>query len=185
MGANPSLPAKLTLSLKFEYIQMLAFQPQSVVTDLPFRIESICVDSEQLLIGGANGEHIHSLSLVNICIGTLLVFKVPSTSHDTTSSSFLQPVLVETRKQFTRKSIDQMCIVRELDLLCVLSDATIHLYDSKTLLLKSQLGRTRGATAFAMHRCIEITKPSIPIAVDSSDSTSGIPIIHGIKNDYQ
>jgi hypothetical protein len=68
----------------------------------------------------------YKLSPLLTVAGTLLVF--------TNQQDDQLPVLTETRKQLTKRSIDQLAFIRELDFLVVLSgNWTYHLVSQRVL----------------------------------------------------
>ncbi|KAJ1975589.1 Vacuolar morphogenesis protein 6 [Dimargaris cristalligena] len=64
--------------------------------------------------------------------------------------------LVEVKKNFTRRTIEQLDVIKEAGLLVVLSDGYVHLFDLAILSHNTQLQNTRGATALAVHTGIEM-----------------------------
>ena len=64
-------------------------------------------------------------------------------------------VPVQQLKGFARKSIDQLEIITELDMIFALVDGVVCLYDLETLALRSSLARTKGASCFLVSRVIE------------------------------
>ncbi|SJX63147.1 related to Vam6/Vps39-like protein involved in vacuolar morphogenesis [Sporisorium reilianum f. sp. reilianum] len=70
---------------------------------------------------------------------------------------------VQTAAQFSRRSIDQLGVIKEANLLVSLSDGYVSLHDLSTLELRSQLVQTRGATTFGVDTSIQKrVAPQIP-----------------------
>lgn len=68
-----------------------------------------------------------------------------------------------TAAQFSKRSIDQLGVIKEANLLVSLSDGYVSLHDLSTLELRSQLVQTKGATTFSVDTSIQKrVAPQIP-----------------------
>ena len=74
-----------------------------------------------------------------------------SVSEDKLSAS--EPI--QTSPQFSKRSIDQLGVIKEANLLVSLSDGYVSLHDLSTLELRSQLMQTKGATTFMVDTSIQ------------------------------
>lgn len=70
---------------------------------------------------------------------------------------------IQTAPQFSKRSIDQLGVIKEANLLISLSDGFVSLHDLATLELRSQLLQTKGATTFGVDTSIQKrVAPQIP-----------------------
>ncbi|KAL1915253.1 uncharacterized protein VTP21DRAFT_7529 [Calcarisporiella thermophila] len=120
-----------------------AFQVSTALDKLPVKIESIFAYGDRLLVGTANGQ--------------LYVYEVkePLVVGDDVEVSV---TLLETKKSFSRRPIEQMDIIKEIDALVSLSDGLISLHDLRTLTLRNHLTKTRGANIFCLNTCVEMSE---------------------------
>ncbi|CDS07231.1 hypothetical protein LRAMOSA01180 [Lichtheimia ramosa] len=124
-----------------------AFQVTTVV-DKVNRIESIFAHSDRLLIGTA--------------VGQLLVYdiKEPLVADD---NEVPEVTLVNTVKNFSKRPIEQLDIIKEIDCLVSLSDGLVSLHDLRTFDLRMTLAKTKGANMFAIQTMVERSKDHIPV----------------------
>ncbi|KAF1804913.1 CNH domain-containing protein [Mucor lusitanicus] len=125
-----------------------AFQVTTVVDKLT-RIESIFAHGDRLLIGTG--------------VGQLLVYdtKEPLFADD---NQVPEVTLVQTIKQFSKKPIEQLDIIKEIDVLVSLSDGLVSLHDLRTFELRMALGKTKGANLFAIQTMVEMSpEEQIPV----------------------
>ncbi|KAL7310879.1 Vacuolar morphogenesis protein 6 [Mucor circinelloides] len=125
-----------------------AFQVTTVV-DKMTRIESIFAHGDRLLIGTG--------------VGQLLVYdtKEPLFADD---NQVPEVTLVQTIKQFSKKPIEQLDIIKEIDVLVSLSDGLVSLHDLRTFELRMALGKTKGANLFAIQTMVEMSpEEQIPV----------------------
>ncbi|KAI7848688.1 CNH domain-containing protein [Circinella umbellata] len=124
-----------------------AFQVTTVV-DKVNRIESIFAHGDRLLIGTG--------------VGQLLVYdiKEPLVADD---NEVPEVTLSNTIKQFSKRPIEQLDIIKEIDVLVSLSDGLVSLHDLRTFELRMALGKTKGANLFAIQTMVEMTSDQIPV----------------------
>ncbi|CAO3612687.1 unnamed protein product [Cunninghamella echinulata] len=123
-----------------------AFQVTTVV-DKVNRIELIFAHGDCLLIGTG--------------VGHLLEYdiKEPLVADD---NEVPEVTLVNTHKTFSRRPIEQLDIIKEIDVLVSLSDGLISLHDLRTFELRMPLGKTKGANLFAVQTMVEMNQDQIP-----------------------
>ncbi|KAI7903046.1 CNH domain-containing protein [Cokeromyces recurvatus] len=125
-----------------------AFQVTTVVDKLT-RIESIFAHGDRLLIGTG--------------VGHLLVYdiKEPLVADD---NEIPEVTLFQTIKTFSKRPIEQLDIIKEIDVLVSLSDGLVSLHDLRTFELRMALGKTKGANLFAIQTMVEMTpEEQIPV----------------------
>ncbi|GAA5808870.1 hypothetical protein MFLAVUS_002269 [Mucor flavus] len=125
-----------------------AFQVTTVVDRLT-RIESIFAHGDRLLIGTG--------------VGQLLVYdtKEPLVADD---NEVPEVTLVQTIKTFSKRPIEQLDIIKEIDVLVSLSDGLVSLHDLRTFELRMALGKTKGANLFAIQTMVEMSpEEQIPV----------------------
>ncbi|SOV08962.1 related to Vam6/Vps39-like protein involved in vacuolar morphogenesis [Ustilago sp. UG-2017a] len=145
-----------------------AFDSSPLLTGIKGKPESIIVHGAKLFVGTSTG----SLSIYRT--------DQPESQQDAASSSTSPtkpPSILSTRSgirlpklppsipvqaaaQFSKRSIDQLGIIKEANLLISLSDGYVSLHDLSTLELQSQLGQTKGATTFGIDTSIQ--KRAVP-----------------------
>ncbi|CAO3593293.1 unnamed protein product [Absidia cylindrospora] len=123
-----------------------AFQVTTVV-DKVSRIESIFAHGDRLLIGTG--------------IGHLLEYdiKEPLVADE---NEVPEVTLVNTHKSFAKRPIEQLDIIKEIDVLVSLSDGLVSLHDLRTFELRMPLGKTKGANLFTIQTMVEMTEDQIP-----------------------
>ncbi|KAG0169936.1 Vacuolar morphogenesis protein 6 [Apophysomyces sp. BC1034] len=127
-----------------------AFQVTTVV-DKVNRIESIFAHGDRLLIGTG--------------IGQLLVYdtKEPLVADD---NEVPEVTLVQTIKNFSKRPIEQLDIIKEIDMLVSLSDGLVSLHDLRTFELRMALGKTKGANLFAIQTMVEMSpEEKVPLLI--------------------
>ena len=108
------------------------FKLETAITQLPGKIDCIEINGENQLLVATNE-------------GSLVVY--------TTDRSGASMKLSSTRRNFTRKSVVQMCAIEELGVLLVLSgDGPIAVYDLDGFGLRGALERTKGCNVFTVDR---------------------------------
>ncbi|KAK9761455.1 Vacuolar morphogenesis protein 6, partial [Basidiobolus ranarum] len=115
-----------------------AFEVVPVVEDLPLKIEAVLAYSDRLYIGTSTG--------------VLLVYEV----RESTDEEPLSVTLIESKKNFSKKTIEQLEYIKEMDVLVSLSDNVVSMYDTQTLTLRPQLPKIKNAYLFAVSSSIEI-----------------------------
>ncbi|RIA80537.1 CNH domain-containing protein [Glomus cerebriforme] len=125
-----------------------AFKVSLALDKVPYKIESIFANGQKLFAGTASG--------------TLYVYEVKEPLDD----EELKVDLKET-KNFSKRPIEQLDIIKEIGLLISLTDGYVNIYNLHTFELERQLTNTRGANIFAIDTHIEINEDSkgIPIIV--------------------
>ncbi|KAJ3101038.1 hypothetical protein HDU97_001681 [Phlyctochytrium planicorne] len=118
------------------------FIVQCLVDNLPLKIESFCSSDKRLLIGTSDG----SLLLYHIQDGPNLNIQ-----------------LLETRKGFSKKPINQISVFRD-SFLC-LTDGQVDSYDMQSLSMNISIPKSKGATLFSLfeggaetHLCIVVKR---------------------------
>ncbi|KAI7894427.1 CNH domain-containing protein [Mucor mucedo] len=125
-----------------------AFQVTTVVDKLT-RIESIFAHGDRLLIGTG--------------VGQLLVYdtKEPLVADN---NEVPEVTLVQTIKNFSKRPIEQLDIIKEIDVLVSLSDGLVSLHDLRSFELRMALGKTKGANLFAIQTMVEMSpEEQIPV----------------------
>ncbi|KAI8366276.1 CNH domain-containing protein [Choanephora cucurbitarum] len=125
-----------------------AFQVTTVVDKLS-RIESIFAHGDRLLIGTG--------------VGQLLVYdiKEPLVADD---NEVPEVTLSQTIKTFSKRPIEQLDIIKEIDVLVSLSDGLVSLHDLRSFELRMALGKTKGANLFAIQTMVEMSpEEQIPV----------------------
>ncbi|KAI8096965.1 vacuolar sorting protein 39 domain 2-domain-containing protein [Halteromyces radiatus] len=123
-----------------------AFQVTTVV-DKVNRIESIFAHGDRLLIGTG--------------LGHLLEYdiKEPLVADE---NEVPEVTLINTHKNFSKRPIEQLDIIKEIDVLVSLSDGLISLHDLRTFELRMTLGKTKGANLFTIQTMVEMNQEQIP-----------------------
>ncbi|KAF7725188.1 Vacuolar morphoproteinsis protein 6 [Apophysomyces ossiformis] len=127
-----------------------AFQVTTVV-DKVNRIESIFAHGDRLLIGTG--------------VGQLLVYdiKEPLVADD---NEIPEVTLAQTIKNFSKRPIEQLDIIKEIDMLVSLSDGLVSLHDLRTFELRMALGKTKGANLFAIQTMVEMSpEEKVPMLI--------------------
>ncbi|CAO3677740.1 unnamed protein product [Rhizopus microsporus] len=125
-----------------------AFQVTTVVDKLNC-IESIFAHGDRLLIGTGSGQ--------------LLVFdiKEPLVADD---NEVPEVTLSKTIKAFSKRPIEQLDIIKEIDVLVSLSDGLVSLHNLHTFELKMALAKTKGANLFAVQTMVEMSpEEQVPV----------------------
>ncbi|OMJ18420.1 Vacuolar morphogenesis protein 6 [Smittium culicis] len=121
-----------------------AFKAIPVIEHLPLQITSICAFGSRIILGSSTG--------------TLLIYNVKDDGN-----SNITLTLEDTKKDFSKKSIDRVEVIKETGLLACLSEDFVSLYDLNTFTKSITLNNTKGAT--------------IMTAITSIELISGIPTI--------
>ncbi|THH21289.1 hypothetical protein EW146_g228 [Bondarzewia mesenterica] len=113
-------------------------QPQTIVSGFKERIEALTVQGDRLYVGTATGSlHIYSV-------------------HD---SSGEPAELIETKKGLTRKAIEQLGYVKDINSLVVLSESQVTLYPLPELSPATPLSKAKAAFSFAVHTSVQHLLP--------------------------
>ncbi|KIJ12775.1 hypothetical protein PAXINDRAFT_181469 [Paxillus involutus ATCC 200175] len=136
--------------------------PTAVLSGFKERPESLLVQGDRLYIGTATGNiHIYDL-------------------HDGVDSSS-NPTMrfVEMKKAISRKAIDQLGYIKDINSLVVLSESLPTLYPLPSLSPPTPLAKAKGALSFAIHSSVHnapnASDSSRPGGFDSADADT-IPI---------
>ncbi|KAG9303112.1 hypothetical protein G9A89_005070 [Geosiphon pyriformis] len=127
-----------------------AFKVSVAVDKFHSKIESILAYGDKLLVGASTG--------------SLAVYEV----SDPLGEESLDVRLAETYKNFAKKPIVQLDIIKEIGVLVSLADSYVNIFDLHTFALQRQLTKTRGANIFAIDTKIEISQ---------DEGSKGIPMI--------
>ncbi|KAJ2200838.1 Vacuolar morphogenesis protein 6 [Coemansia sp. RSA 1807] len=114
-----------------------AFTIRALLKQLPVRIETAVAYGDRLLLGTATG--------------ALLVYQVSEADRDRVPTL----TLVETKKSFARKAVEQLGVIKEAGVLVCLADGMVTLYDLHTLANATPLTNTRGAHIIALHTGVD------------------------------
>ncbi|KAJ1954929.1 Vacuolar morphogenesis protein 6, partial [Dipsacomyces acuminosporus] len=114
-----------------------AFNIRPVLKQLPVRIESAAVYGDRLLLGTANG--------------ALLVYRVLEPTKDRQ----LAVTLIETKKAFARRAVEQLEVIKEAGVLICLADGIVTLHDLHTLSEATPLNNTKGASVISVHTAVD------------------------------
>ncbi|KAI7867673.1 CNH domain-containing protein [Spinellus fusiger] len=71
--------------------------------------------------------------------------------------------LAQTIKTFSKRPIEQLDIIKEIDMLVSLSDGLVSLHDLRTFEFRMALQKTKGANVMAIQTMVEISQERIPI----------------------
>ncbi|CAZ83883.1 unnamed protein product [Tuber melanosporum] len=116
-----------------------AFNAYSIFELAPkerFKIESLLAYGDKLLLGLSNG--------------TLRHYKVLSPDSDQISLELLRNI-----DKFSRRSIELLACIKEVQILVSLSDNYVHIHDLNEFTLTETLTKTKGASTFAVTSNIE------------------------------
>lgn len=134
--------------------------PESVLTGFKERIEALSLQGDRLYVGTA--------------IGNLSVYSVDSPPE----GKAYTVTLLETKKNFTRRAIDQLGFVKDINSLVVLSQSQVTLYNLPDLSNPTPLPKAKSAFSFAIQTSVqhlypdgrkirpqdtEFTSPTIPV----------------------
>ncbi|KAI9500281.1 hypothetical protein BX070DRAFT_230506 [Coemansia spiralis] len=114
-----------------------AFTVRAVLKQLPVRIESATAYGDRLLLGTATG--------------ALLVYRVTEPTGDKLPTLSL----VDTKKAFARKAVEQLGVIKEAGVLVCLADNLVTLYDLHSFSNATPLNNTKGANIIAIHTGVE------------------------------
>ncbi|KAF9815620.1 hypothetical protein IEO21_04480 [Rhodonia placenta] len=107
--------------------------PSPVLNGFKERAESIHSSGDRLYIGTATG----SLSVYELNVSGLVV-----------DAGEPQATLVDTRKALSRRAIEQLGFIKDVNSLVVLADSIVTLYPLPTFASPTPLAKTKGALAF-------------------------------------
>ncbi|KAF8127072.1 hypothetical protein EV363DRAFT_1518382 [Boletus edulis] len=139
--------------------------PTTVLTGFKERPESLLVQGDRLYVGTATGNiHIYDLSE-----GT-----------DTADGVNPTATLVETKTGISRKAIDQLGYIKDINSLVVLSETLPTLYSLPSFSRPTKLAQAKSAMSFAIHSSVRnaprIPRPGSPASGGFSDEVETGPI---------
>ncbi|ORX74242.1 hypothetical protein DL89DRAFT_205144, partial [Linderina pennispora] len=108
-----------------------------VLKQLPVRIECATTYGDRLLLGTSTG--------------ALLVYRIT----EPTPTRALSVTLLDTKKAFARRAVEQLEVIKEANVLVCLSDSLVTLYDLQTLSDTTPLNNTKGASLVAVHTSVD------------------------------
>ncbi|KAI9596824.1 hypothetical protein BDF19DRAFT_412394 [Syncephalis fuscata] len=111
-----------------------AYTIHSLLDNLPLTLSGLAFDDTRIYIATSTG--------------TLIVYEIKATSK--AANDEFDVLLLESKKKFSSRPIDQIDIVPECNLIISLSDSYINLHDQKTLELKQQLKKSNGTLLFSI-----------------------------------
>ncbi|KAI0267682.1 hypothetical protein BC834DRAFT_923439 [Gloeopeniophorella convolvens] len=121
---------------------MAPFEPPEIVlSGLKERIESLTVQGDRLYLGTATGSlHVYSIA-------------------DPADGKGYTLALLDTKKALTRRAIDQLGYVKDINSLVVLSQSQVTLFDLPDLSKPTPLARAKNAFSFALHTSVQHLYP--------------------------
>lgn len=148
-----------------------AFELHSVIENIPLKIESIAVWGDTLFVGTDSG--------------VLLVYNITYTSirESANPKKRFTYALTSSRKDFSKKAINQLCTVPELGILVSLSDGQIRLHTLSMLreidVLKNAKGQNmKGIEEFSLKKhhgqftiALTMSKKLVIMQYSSKEST--------------
>ncbi|KAI0303616.1 CNH domain-containing protein [Multifurca ochricompacta] len=121
---------------------MAPFEPPEVVlTGFKERVEAFAIQGDNLYIGTANG-NLSVYSIVDPADG-----KTYTITH------------LETKKNLTRKAIDQLGFVKDINSLVVLSQSQVTLFNLPELSKPTPLSKAKSAFSFSVHTSVQHLYP--------------------------
>ncbi|KAJ6468361.1 hypothetical protein C8R45DRAFT_1018454 [Mycena sanguinolenta] len=118
--------------------------PRAAVSKFKDKIESLSVQGDRLYVGAATGSlHIYGID-DNVEDGEEIV------------------TLVETKKALTRKAIEQIGFIKDINSLVVLSESTVSLFPLPTFAPVTPLPKAKAAFSFAIHTSIQHISTDAP-----------------------
>ncbi|PVZ99677.1 hypothetical protein BB558_004318 [Smittium angustum] len=114
-----------------------AFKTIPILETLPIEIKSIASYGNKLLLGSASG--------------SLLVYNVKDNDLGDTTLT-----LVDTKKDLSKKSIDQLEVIKEAGVLACLTDNAVTLFDLNTFTKGITLKNTKGASIMTAITAVEM-----------------------------
>ncbi|KAI0073891.1 hypothetical protein K474DRAFT_1626886 [Panus rudis PR-1116 ss-1] len=146
---------------------MAPFQPpRAIIKGVKERIESLLVQGDKLYVGTATGNvHIYVI-------------------HDGESSDGEQRAeLLETKKALSRRAIEQLGFVQDINSIAVLTDSNVVLYPLPSFAPPTPLPKAKGALSFVIHTLIDHGDETIQRDTPSSPSpnatskTPNVPVV--------
>ncbi|THH28020.1 hypothetical protein EUX98_g6176 [Antrodiella citrinella] len=128
--------------------------PSVVLSGLKERAESLLVQGDKLYVGTATGS-VHVYTVGNN----------PSVEESQ------QAELVEVKKGLSRRAIEQLAYVQDINSLAVLSDATVTLYPLPTFSPPTPLPKSKTALSFALDTSVERDEEK------AGSKNQGVPVI--------
>ncbi|KIJ67051.1 hypothetical protein HYDPIDRAFT_174307 [Hydnomerulius pinastri MD-312] len=137
--------------------------PTPIITGIKERPESLLVQGERLYIGTAAGNlHVYDLAA----------------ALSRTGDSVGAATLVETKKGLSRRAIDQLGYIKDINSLVVLSETLPTLYPLPSYSPPTPLTKAKGALSFAIHSSVH--NAPLPDAGES-DANKGFDAEGGAK----
>ncbi|KZT07657.1 uncharacterized protein LAESUDRAFT_742773 [Laetiporus sulphureus 93-53] len=136
--------------------------PSIVLTGFKERAESLTVQGDRLYVGTSTG-NLHIYALDTVAGGTNQIAN-----------------LVETTKALSRRALEQLGYIKDVNALVVLSDSVVTLYTLPTLSFPTPLAKTKGALSFAIYTGVVDTGPSDksqPLTEGASGKAKEIPTV--------
>lgn len=129
-----SLPS-LSTTTDERLVSMAPFEvPRPVLSGFKEKVDSLALKDDRLYLGTATGNlHVYS--------------REASGSHEP------QLNLVEVRKNLTRRSIEQLGFIKDINSLVILSEATVTLFPLPTFAPPTPLAKAKNALSFATYSC--------------------------------
>ncbi|CDZ96570.1 Vacuolar assembly/sorting proteins VPS39/VAM6/VPS3 [Phaffia rhodozyma] len=131
---------------------MPPFSAVPIIEGFKDKIDAVFAQGEKLFVAHGSG----SLSVYEI--------------DQQTDESEPKATLVETKKGLSRRAIDRLGFIREINSLVVLSDGVVSLYDPQSFALLSVLPQVRQAQTFAIHTSVSLPSSTPAGSTDPEES---------------
>ncbi|KAL4243247.1 Vam6/VPS39/TRAP1 family protein [Abortiporus biennis] len=135
--------------------------PNVVLSGFKERIESLLVQGDKLYVGtGVGNVHVYTIS-------------------DPSGSGEQQVELVDIKKALSRRAIEQLSYVQDINSLVVLSESLVTLYPLPNFTPPTPLLKTKSAWSFAVYSGVEYedTRNSVSSMDGSSAKPKGVPVM--------
>lgn len=138
---------------------MPPFYVSPVAKGIKDRVEAVVATSDKLYLGTSTG--------------TLYIYDVEKEEGNDEPKLTLR----ETKKSFTRRQIDQLGVLKDINSLVVLSDSAVTLYPLSTLTPPTVLTQTRTASVFALDTSNQFELSDGSYATAAQSGSKGIPTV--------
>ncbi|KAG8924938.1 Vacuolar morphogenesis protein 6 [Tulasnella sp. 418] len=142
---------------------MPPFSPQAIILGVKERVESIASYADRLYIGTS--------------VGTLSIYALQKDEDGNPAPA----ELVESKKSFTRRAIEQLGFIKDVSSLVVLSDSTVTLYPLPNYAPATPLTQAKGAMSFAIDTSVqyatEVQESNKSTTTDTTTATKPPPSV--------
>ncbi|KAJ3537551.1 hypothetical protein NM688_g6671 [Phlebia brevispora] len=135
--------------------------PNAVISGFKERAEALTVQGDKLYIGTSTGNlHLYSVN------------------EEPSEDGNIHSELLETKKNLSRRSIEQLAYVSDISSLAVLSDTLVTLYPIPTFTPPAPLTRAKGALSFALYTHVEHEVfPQSPSSDTKASKARTVPVV--------